>query len=461
MKANCPVNKNEIYTLNISSIGSNGEGIGHIDGYTLFVRDALPGDQVMAKVIKVKKNYGFAIMTDILEPSPDRVEPICPVSSKCGGCSIMHMHYDAQLRCKEELIKDALERIGGVSRERLEGITEPIIKSEMPLYYRNKVQYPVRDNDGRLEIGFYAKRSHRIVETKRCYIQDVYVEEIIKSIKAFMETYEISAYNEERHKGLVRHIVIRKSRSKDCFHVTLVINGKRLPNAEAFADQLMGLNKVEAVSLNINCEKTNVILGPRLITLSGPTHLVDNIKDITYQISPLSFYQVNPVQTEKLYEKALEYAGLTGSEEVFDLYCGIGTISLFLARQAKKVYGVEIVGAAVDDARENARINQISNTVFYTGKAEEVVPRLYEEEGVKADVVVVDPPRKGCDEILLKTIVDMSPNRIVYVSCDPGTLARDVKYLEKQGYLVDKVCGVDMFGQSMHVECVVGISRKH
>lgn len=415
MSRECPVVKNNHYELDIVNLGANGEGIGRIDGYTLFVRGAIPGDRITVKVIKTKKNYGFGIVADILEPSPDRTEPICPVARRCGGCSLQHMSYEAQLRYKENMIKDSLVRIGGLDEETLSGRMEPIIAADEPYYYRNKVQFPVRDNDGRLEIGFYAKGSHRIVETERCYIQDTYNEIIVDAIKRFMLVYHISAYNEAKHKGLIRHIVIRKSATFGKFHVTLVIKGKRLPHADILVEELMALDKVEAVSLNINKEKTNVILGSHLINLAGPTHLMDSIKGVKYRISPLSFYQVNPKQTVKLYEKALEYAGLTGDEIVYDLYCGIGTISLFLASAAKAVYGVEIVGAAIEDARENAKLNGMENAHFFTGKAEEVMPRLYKEEGIRADVVVVDPPRKGCDETLLEAIVEMSPERIVYV----------------------------------------------
>jgi 23S rRNA (uracil1939-C5)-methyltransferase len=370
------------------------------------------------------------------------------------------MSYEAQLRYKERVIKDSLIRLGACDKDMIEAKTEAIIGSDQPYYYRNKVQYPVRDNHGRIEIGFYAKASHRIVETKRCYIQDTYNEIIVETIRSFMTKNHISAYNEESQKGLVRHILIRKSNTFHKFHVTLVINGNKIPNMQELTDQLMGLDKVEAVSLNINKEHNNVILGDQLISLAGPEFFVDKIGDVAYRVSPMSFYQVNPSQTFKLYEKALEYAELKGSETVFDLYCGIGTISLFLAQKAKVVYGVEVVEEAIVDAKENARMNHISNVEFISGTAEEVMPKLYHDEGIKADVVLVDPPRKGCDEALLKTMVEMNPLRIVYVSCDPGTLARDVKYLCENGYQLDKVCGVDMFSHSTHVESVLSMTRK-
>lgn len=461
MKKTCPLNKNDMVELYIESIGSNGEGIGRVDGYTLFVRQGVPGDKLMVKVVKTKKSYGYGIIASILEPSADRVEARCPVAGPCGGCSLQHMSYQAQLRAKDKTIRDTLSRIGGVDPDRLDRIMEPIMGADNPYHYRNKVQYPVRDHMGKIQIGFYGKGSHRIVETPRCYIQDTYNENIVGLIRDFMVEKRIKAYDEVKHKGLVRHIVIRKSNEKNTFHVTLVINGQQLPEVEVLRDRLMALDLVEAFSLNVNRDKTNVILGPRMIPIDGPAYLEDSIDHISYRISPLSFYQVNPDQTVKLYHKALEYAGLTGQERVFDLYCGIGTISLFLAQKASHVYGVEIIGAAIDDARENAKLNGIENVSFYTGKSEEVMPRLYEEEGVSADVVVVDPPRKGCDESLLNTIVDMSPGKLVYVSCDPSTLARDVKILEMNGYSLDKVCGCDMFCHSSHVETVCLLNRVH
>ena len=452
MKQECPVVKNEIYTMEITGIGTNGEGVGRIDGYTLFVDGAMTGDYIEVKIIKTKKNYGFGRLVSILEPSKDRVEPRCPIAKQCGGCSLMHVDYDAQLLYKEKQILDALERIGEQDRQVLEGKKETIIGMEEPWFYRNKVQFPVQIVSGKLLIGFYAKRSHRIIETPICYIQDRYNEEIVEALRLFIIKNKISVYDEVKHKGLLRHIVIRKSYHRNEFHVTLVINGREFPYSKELISTLNKLEKVVGVSLNMNQEKTNAILGYEMLHLDGQEYLQDQIGDIRYQISPLSFYQVNPVQTEKLYKKALEYAGLNGHEIVYDVYCGIGTISLFLAKQAKHVYGVEIVETAIEDARKNAELNHIHNTTFYAGKAEEVMPKLYVEEGVKADVVVVDPPRKGCDQTLLDTIITIAPKRIVYVSCDPGTLARDIKYLSAHGYGIDQWCGVDMFSHSTHVE---------
>lgn len=459
-KQPCPVTKNEIYPLEIHALGSNGEGIGRIDGYTLFVDGAIIGDHIMAKVMKAKKNYGFARLVEIVKPSEDRIEPVCPVARQCGGCSLQQMGYNAQLHYKAAQIKDNLERIGGLTREHIEASFEGIIGADEPFYYRNKVQFPVRDDQGQIRIGFYAKHSHRIVETKRCYIQDIYNEQIVEVLRNFMVDYGVSAYNEQTHGGLIRHLVIRNTSDRRKFQVTVVINGQKLPHEEDLIDAMKQLDKVENLNLNINTERTNVIMGRKMKTLYGDTYLVDHIEDIEYQISPLSFYQVNPEQTTKLYKKALEYAHLTGTERVYDLYCGIGTISLFLAQQAKEVHGVEIIPQAIEDARDNAGLNKMDNAFFHVGKSEEVMPRLYKEEGIKADVVVVDPPRKGCEASLIETIGTMAPDRVVYVSCDPATLARDVKLFDELGYKVDKVTGVDMFPMTTHVETCVRISRK-
>jgi len=290
MKKQCPVVKNEVYELDIVSIGANGEGVGRIDGYALFVRGALPGDKIEVRIIKAKKNFGIGIITRIIKPSKDRVEPICPVAKQCGGCSLQHLSYKAQLDYKENLISESLVRLGGLDDDYVRSISEPILGADEPYYYRNKVQYPVREDKGQLVIGFYAKGSHRVVETKRCYIQDTYNEVIIEIIREFMIKNHIKAYNEVSNKGLVRHIVIRKSYTYNKFQVTLVINGNKVPGMEILTKELMDLEKIESVSININKEQNNVILGNQVTTLEGPKYLVDNIKDISYHISPLSFY---------------------------------------------------------------------------------------------------------------------------------------------------------------------------
>ena len=458
------IRKNDEFELTIEDMSEDGAGIGKQDGYIWFVKDAVIGDRIRARAMKMKKNYGFARLMEVLEASKDRVMPECPVARQCGGCQLQMMSYEAQLHFKERKVYNNLRRIGGMENLRLPEradsvivdktiVMEPILGMEHPWRYRNKAQFPFgRDKDGRIIAGFYAGRTHHIVEAEDCLLG---VEEnavILDIIKKIMEEYQIAPYDEETHKGLIRHALIRKGFSNGELMVCLVINGKKLPHADIFVERLKEVPGMTSISYNINQEKTNVILGAELVNLYGPGYITDKIGNVSYQISPLSFYQVNPVQTEKLYGTALEYAGLTGGETVWDLYCGIGTISLFLAQKAKKVYGVEIVPPAIEDARRNAALNGMENVEFFVGKAEEVLPREYEKNQVYADVIVVDPPRKGCDSVCLDTIVRMQPKRVVYVSCDSATLARDVKYLGERGYEVDRVRCCDMFGMSGHVE---------
>ena len=579
--------KNEIVELQITDLGSEGEGIGKIDGFPFFVKGALPGDTIRASVMKAKKNMAFARLQEILVPSPDRIDAPCPVFGRCGGCQLMHLAYPAQLRYKEQKVKNALQRIGGISKEILDAVMEPVIgmtatgaekeaspagealKSlEVPnprsgcdkefeefpmtatgspkhslgaetLRYRNKTQVPFgRDREGNTIYGFYAGRTHAVIPCADCLLGSAENKEILQVIREWMDTFHVQPYDETDGKGLIRHVLIRKG-----FHtghnedlpagkslkrlkagagspkqsleaeimVCLVINGKKLPKKEALCERLAQIPGMHSVSVSINEENTNVIMGDNYETLWGEDVIYDEIcrckyddtwsridgSGITYGISPLSFYQVNPVQTEKLYTTALEYAGLTGQETVWDLYCGIGTISLFLAQRAKQVYGVEIVPQAIDDARENAKRNGITNAQFFVGAAEEVLPAYYRGElpmtamgspeqssgaekeaspvgeALKSleaatgspkqslgasmrhpDVIVVDPPRKGCDSACLETMVQMQPQRIVYVSCDPATLARDMKYLCVQGYELKRVRACDMFPNSFHVETI-------
>ena len=453
--------KNDLFSLKITDMGVDGEGIGKYDGMTFFVKDALIGDEIRARATKLKKHYGYARVEEIITSSPYRVEPQCPLHRRCGGCQIQALSYEEQLAFKENKVRSNLQRIGGFSKEELEQVCLPIVGMEHPFRYRNKAQFPFgRDKDGRIIAGFYAGRTHHIVEAEDCLLG---VEEnavILDIIKKIMEEYQIAPYDEETHKGLIRHALIRKGFANGELMVCLVINGKKLPHADIFVERLKEVPGMTSISYNINQEKTNVILGSELVNLYGPGYITDKIGNVSYQISPLSFYQVNPVQTEKLYGTALEYAGLTGGETVWDLYCGIGTISLFLAQKAKKVYGVEIVPPAIEDARRNAALNGMENVEFFVGKAEEVLPREYEKNQVYADVIVVDPPRKGCDSVCLDTIVRMQPKRVVYVSCDSATLARDVKYLDERGYAVERVRCCDMFGMSGHVETVALLTKK-
>ena len=452
--------KNETTKVTIEDIGVNGEGIGKVDGYTLFVKDALIGDEIEAKVIKAKKNYGYARMMNILKASKHRVSAKCPVARQCGGCQIQELSYDEQLRFKEKKVRQNLERIGGFSPEFIDQVMEPICGMESPFYYRNKAQFPFgTDKEGHIVTGFYAGRTHQIIPNKECALGVQQNKEILDIIVDFMEKYHISSYNEETQKGLVRHALIRYGFTTKEIMVCLVINGDKIPHSEKLVENLCKLEGMTSITYSVNKENTNVIMGKEIGVLWGQGYITDYSGNVKYQISPLSFYQVNPAQTEKLYGLALEYAQLKGNETVWDLYCGIGTISLFLAQKAKKVYGVEIIPQAIDDARNNARINHIENAEFFVGKAEEVLPEQYEKNKVYADVIVVDPPRKGCDETLLDTMVQMSPERVVYVSCDSATLARDLKYLCERGYQIEKVRAVDQFPMTVHVESVCWLHR--
>ena len=464
--------KNQDYIVTIEDLSVEGEGIGKVNeagesGFPLFVKDTVIGDVAKVRAIKVKKNYGYGRLMEIITPSPNRVTPPCPVARQCGGCTLQCMTYEEQLEFKRRKVENNLRRIGG-----LKEIEVPMtLGMKEPWRYRNKAQVPFGMNNGKICAGFYAGRTHTIIDSEDCLIAPEINQTIIREIKSFMEEYQIAPYNEETGTGVVRHALIRVGYHTGQILVCLVINADRLPHAEKLVERLQKISDMTSVCLNINKKKTNVILGEKVETLFGPGYLEDKIGEVTFQISPQSFFQVNPQQTEVLYGKALEFANLTGQETVWDLYCGIGTISLFLARSAKKVYGVEIIPAAIDDARGNAKRNGLDNTEFFVGKAEEVLPEWYakrdSDKERHADVIVVDPPRKGCDSALLDTITAMHPDRIVYVSCDSATLARDLKYLtEKEckpgeaGYQVTKVQPVDMFPWSAHVETVVLLSHK-
>lgn len=456
--------KNDMVTLDIVDCGTNGEGIGKADGFTVFVKDAVIGDRVTAKIMKAKKNYGYGRLMEILTPSPDRAEPVCPSARQCGGCQLQALSYEKQLEFKADKVRGHLERIGGFANLPM----EPIIGMKDPFHYRNKAQFPVgRNRDGKIVTGFYAGRTHSIIENRDCVLGVPQNREILDRVIDYMETYDISPYDEVTGKGLIRHIFTRYGYHTGEIMVCIVANGSRLPHQQELVKALREIPGMTSITLNINKNRNNVILGEKIQVLWGQEYITDKIGDISYQISPLSFYQVNPQQTWELYSKALEYADLHGEETVWDLYCGIGTISLFLAQKAKFVRGVEIVPAAIEDARRNARLNGIKNAEFYVGKAEEVLPDYYADyaarhpgENARADVIVVDPPRKGCDETLLNTIVEMQPEKVVYVSCDSATLARDLKYLCERGYQVKKVCPVDMFPMTVHVETVVLLSQQ-
>ena len=516
--------KNDLVTVTIEDVGSEGEGIGRVDGFTLFVKDAVVGDTVLAKIVKNKKSYAYARLEKVLEASPFRVEPPCPFHRQCGGCQLQALSYEKQLEFKNRKIRNSLVRIGGFDEYYVDRRMEPILGMEEPWRYRNKAQYPVgTDREGNVVTGFYAGRTHSIIANTNCLLGAEENQEILEIILGHMRVNKISAYDEAAGEGLVRHILIRKGFTSGEIMVCLVLNKKMtnmsykktrnpegagtisaedrgvvsaedgeipsydsesqlcsyefIPEQGELLWKLGQIKNMTSVSVGINTDRTNVIMGKEFYTIWGKSAISDVIhmrdmtkegfpftgRELTFHISPLSFYQVNPVQTEKLYSTALEFAGLTGQETVWDLYCGIGTISLFLAGSAKKVYGVEIVPQATRDARENARHNGITNAEFFMGKAEEVLPEFYtqgkgdssDSDMLHPDVIVVDPPRKGCDEACLATMLKMQPNRIVYVSCDPATLARDLRVLCDGGYEVKRIRGCDMFPQSVHVECVI------
>ncbi len=438
----------------IERMAHEGQGIGKINGLKIFVEGAMIGEKCRVKITKSKKHYAIAKIIEILKPSLDRITPKCMYANQCGGCHLQYMSYEAQLSFKTSKVKDSLKRIGHIDTEVYEtlGMVEP-------WHYRNKSQYPVGRRNNNVVLGFYENRSHDIVDLENCLIQHSLIDKVMLTVKDWLEQYHISIYNELSHEGLIRHVVIKVGYKTGVVMAILVANGKEIP----FIDRLVKMlgSKIQGFKcliLNVNTKKTNVIMGEENIVLYGRTYIYDYIGDVKFRISPLSFFQVNSIQMEALYKKTLEYAGLTGSETVIDLYCGIGTISLFLAKKAKRVYGIEVVSQAIDDARINAEINGIDNVGFIEGAAEKVMPKIA-ERGIKPDVIVVDPPRRGCDEKTLEAIARVSPDRVVYVSCNPATLARDLRYLEDRGYKTEEVQPVDMFPQTHHVECVIKIQR--
>lgn len=485
--------KNDIVTVTIEDIGNDGEGIGKTEGYTLFVKDAVIGDVVEARITKCKKNYGYARVEKVVTPSSFRVEPKCAFHRQCGGCQIQAMSYARQLVYKQDKIRNNLLRIGGFTAEQVDAVMEPIAGMQEPWHYRNKAQFPVGyDREGNLITGFYAGRTHNIIANTDCALGTVENKLILEAVLSYMRENHVTAYRENTGEGLVRHVLIRTGFTSGQIMVCLVVNGKKLPAEEKLTEALLNIpftitggngqnQRITSISISINRERSNVIMGKDIRVLWGSRCIQDTLCGLTFNISPLSFYQVNPYQTEKLYGLALEYAELTGEETVWDLYCGIGTISLCMAKKARQVYGVEVVPQAIEDARENARMNQIGNVEFYEGKAEEVLPAFYAQAGpgeqlagkegnakesgcgdkLHPNVIVVDPPRKGCDEKCLETMLRMKPERIVYVSCDSATLARDLRVLCDGGYELQRVRGVDQFGGTVHVETVALLSLKN
>jgi 23S rRNA (uracil1939-C5)-methyltransferase len=456
--------KNDQFEVTIEDMSSEGLGIGRQDGFVWFIKDTVVGDHVLAAATKVKKTYGFARLVRVLTVSPDRVEPPCPIARRCGGCQLQELSYPAQLRFKSEKVYNNLLRIGEVEEDVLRRAFEPIVGMEHPLRYRNKAQFPIaRDRDGNIIAGFYAGRTHSVIRCEDCLLGVQENKRILEIIITWIKTYGIEPYHEESGRGIIRHVLIRKGFASGELMVCLVINQDKLPHQEELvrAFQEAGDIRLRSLSYNINKERSNVIMGRELVNVFGPGYIEDSIGSVRFRISPLSFYQVNPVQTTEMYGAALEFADLHGTENVWDLYCGIGTISLFMSQRARHVYGVEIIPEAIEDARQNAELNGISNAEFYVGAAEEVLPEWYAKHPEeRIDVVCVDPPRKGCDERALDTIVSIAPERLVYVSCDSATLARDVKYLRAHGYELKCVRPVDNFPMTVHVETVVLMSRK-
>ncbi|AOV06781.1 23S rRNA (uracil(1939)-C(5))-methyltransferase RlmD [Sporosarcina ureilytica] len=444
------VNKNDRLTVYVEDLTHDGSGVAKVDGYPLFIPNALPGEEVEVQVMKPMKKYGFAKLIEVKKASPDRVEPPCHVFWDCGGCQLQHLSYEAQLVQKRKTVRDVMDRIGKLPHVPV----HPVKGMDNPWRYRNKSQIPFSESNGETIAGFYKTRTHDIVDTDVCIIQSEEADELMSTLKHKLHELGIRAYDEINHRGMLRHLVIRKARATGELMVVLVTRTKKFPQKEAVIDVIKNVvPEVTSIMQNVNTQNTNVIFGEETILLYGKPYIVDTIGDIQFEISARSFYQINPEQTEVLYGQALEYAQLTGNETVIDAYCGIGTISLFLAKQAKEVYGVEIVPQAIEDAKRNAELNAIDNAHFEAGPAEVVIPNWY-AEGKRFDVLMVDPPRKGCDEKLLETILEYKPKRIVYVSCNPATLARDLRILEEGGYRTQEVQPVEMFAQSSHVECV-------
>lgn len=462
-----PVSKNEETVIDIIGMNHDGEGVGRANGYTLFVQGALPGETVRVRVMKTKKQYGYAKLLEIVKASPDRVSAPCPIYDQCGGCQIQHMSYAGQLAWKRQLVVDNLQRIGklNVLVEDAEGAEQqgirvlPTMGMDEPWRYRNKAQVPIGVTEGGLVGGFYAKGSHRIIDMESCLIQHEHNDEVVAKVKEIGSHFGISAYNEETGRGLLRHVVVKKAFRTGEMMLVLVTNGRDIPYKDEWIGSIReAIPHVASICQNVNKKQTNVIFGDETRVLWGRDVIYDYIGDVQFAISARSFYQVNPVQTEVLYGKTVEYAGLSGKETVIDAYCGIGTISLFLAQHADQVYGVEIVPEAIEDARSNALLNEIKNVKFEVGASEDIIP-LWKEQGIEADVIVVDPPRKGCDPRLLDTILEMKPERVVYVSCNPSTLARDLRVLEDGGYRTVEVTPVDMFPHTVHVESVAMLVR--
>ncbi|MBC1402760.1 23S rRNA (uracil(1939)-C(5))-methyltransferase RlmD [Listeria booriae] len=451
-----PVKKNDCLDVVFEDLTHDGNAVAKIDGYPIFVPQGLPDEIAQIKVLKTNKNYGFGKIIELTKESADRVTPPCLVYSQCGGCQLQHLSYDGQLRMKQKQVAQVMRRIGKQDVEVL-----PTLGMKNPWNYRNKAQVPVGFVNGRLVAGFYQQRSHQIIDMNTCLIQQEENNEVIQTAHAIFAKYYVEPYDETTRKGVLRHLMTRFATTTGELMLVIVTTKLNFPNkAEILAELQQSIPELTSLVQNVNTANTNVIFGEQTVVLAGREYIMDTIHGISFAISARSFYQVNPEQTEILYTEALKLAGLTGEETVIDAYCGIGSISLCLAKEAKHVYGVEIVPQAIEDARANAKLNKMDNVTFAVGKAEEVIPDWF-KQGIKADVLVVDPPRKGCDDALLQTILKMKPKRVVYVSCNPATLARDMLVLTEGGYEAKMVQPVDMFPQTTHVECVTVLERKN
>lgn len=450
-----PVEKNKEYEIKIESVTSEGMGVGHVDGFCVFVKEAVTNDVVKALILKVKSGYAYAKITEIIKASEYRQTPECLAYSKCGGCQLMHIKYPYQLEIKREIINDALKRIGGFDAK-----VSHMIESENTLRYRNKMIFPIgKDKNQEAVCGFYKERSHDIVELSDCYLGSEINKEIIKTVMNFIKKYNISVYDEKNHKGIIRRIFLRSGYVTGEVMVVISANADKIPKCDELVENLRKISDdIKSIILNVNTKKTNFVLGDKNVVLYGKETITDYLCGIKYEISPNSFYQINPPQAEKLYEKAIELADISKDDSVMDIYCGIGTITLSAAKYAKNVIGIEIVEKAIENAKKNAIENNIKNAEFYASDASDIVPKLI-EKGERPDIVILDPPRKGSDEATLSAILKAQPKRIVYVSCNPATLARDLSVLCDGGYRIDEVVGVDMFSQTFHVESCVKLSR--
>lgn len=448
------LSKNDKIELTIDALTSEGSGVGRYNGLAVFVRGTVPQDKIIAHIIKRSKNYAIGIIDKILQPSPERIESDCPYSKKCGGCSFRHMTYDEELKYKKSRVQDALNRIGHLDIE-----VDEIIGADDLSHYRNKAQYPVDISDGEMFAGFYAYKSHRIIPCADCKLQPAEFEKGLEAFAKWIESENITSYNEQTGKGLLRHIYFRKGFATGEVMACAVINGNSIPNGELLVSLLREkVDGLTSVAVNINKEKTNVILGKETSIIWGEKYIRDSLLGKNFLISPNSFYQVNHNQCEKLYAKAKAFAGLTGTETVLDLYCGVGTIGLTMAENVKQLVGIEIIPQAIENAKENAKINHITNAQFICADAPKGA-EILKKQGVNPDIIILDPPRKGCEKSLFDTIEQLSPKKIVYVSCDSATLARDLAILKEKGYEVKKVSAVDMFPRTPHVECVTLIEK--